>query len=119
MSIFGGVFDNIYHGHDFHDDNGITYGHSEPNAMGGYNYFDTNNHMVAHTESYVHGTTIYSDAGIEGTWQDLYPDQVFHEFDGGTYHYGQSYSCGNLGDMMGYEDPLAHISDYIMPDLLF
>ncbi len=109
--------DNIHGGHDYML-NGSFHGHSEPNIMGGNNYYDEHNHMVAHTEDNgIGGMAVYDENGIVGNFTHSFFSNTFSDFQGGVHHFDHV-ETGNGGYIMNFDDPLEHISSYIMPDLI-
>ena len=110
--------DNIYGGHNFYED-GVYAGHSEENILGGQDYYDEENQHVARTEDNgIGGMYVYSDEGYEGTFlPSLNGHDTFYGEDGSITHMDLN-DVGNGSYMMDFDDPLAHIDSYIMPDLL-
>lgn len=110
--------DNIYDGHNFYED-GVFVGHSEANIFGGQDYYDHQNLQVAHTEDNgIGGMHVYSNDGYEGTFVHTdYGQNTFYGEDGSITHMDLN-DVGNGSYMMNFDDPLAHIDSYIMPDLL-
>ena len=110
--------DNIYDGHDFYE-NGVYAGHSEANIFGGQDYYDQHNQHVAHTEENgIGGMYVYSDDGFEGTYEHMQDGHDTFYGDEGMISHMDLNDVGNGSYMMDFDDPLAHIDSYIMPDLL-
>ena len=110
--------DNIFGGHDnIHD--GIHDGHSEENIFGREDYYDSNNHLIARAiDNGLGGEFIYSDHGFEGMLEHgIDGHDTFYGSDGDITHF-DIFEAGNASHIMDYDDPLAHIDSYIMPDLL-
>lgn len=110
--------DNIWGGHDIHDDY-IDVGHSEDNVFGGEDYYDSDHQFMIRTqENGIGGEYVYSRDGFEGTLvKSNVGDDIFYGADGSVEH--MDYIDGGNGSMiMQFDDPLAHISSYVMPDLI-
>ena len=110
--------DNIFGGHDILDDH-VQVGHSEDNIFGGHDYYDSDHHLIARTEDNgIGGENIYSHDGFEGVLvKSDVGDDIFYGADGCVEHLDYS-DVGNGSMIMQFDDPLAHISSYIMPDLI-
>ena len=110
--------DNIFGGHDIFDD-GVNVGHSEDNIFQGEDYYDADHRLVAHTQDNgIGGEYVYSDDGFEGTLvKSLVGDDIFYGADGTITHLDFN-DVGNGSAIMQFDDPLAHINSYIMPDLI-
>ena len=110
--------DNIFGGDNIYDD-GVYVGHSEANIFGGKDYYDDDNQQMIHTASNgIGGLNVYSDEGYEGTLvESSNGDDIFYGADGTIEHLDFT-DCGNGSMILQFDDPLAHISSYVMPDLI-
>lgn len=119
-----GEYDNISYlennrgGVDIYDDN-LLVGHSEDNIFDGEDYYNNDNQRILHTEDNgIGGLNIYSSDGYEGTLvnNDIGSD-IFYGANGSIEHLNVE-DFGNGSAIMQFDDPLAHISSYIMPNLI-
>lgn len=110
--------DNIYGGHDIYD-HGVYVGHTESNQVGGEDFYDEHNQHQLHTQDNgIGGKYIYSEHGFEGTLDSFHDgDDIFYDANGDIEHIGMG-DAGNGSTILQYDDPLAHINSYIMPELL-
>lgn len=110
--------DNIFGGHSFTED-GVHVGHSENNIFGGHDYFDNDNHLFLRTQENHDGSEfMYGDGGFLGTMEHLMDGHdVFHMASGDTTDVFSG-NIGNGAHILEYDDPLEHIGEYIMPDLI-
>ena len=109
---------NVFGGNDIYDDD-IHVGHSEENIFGGEDYYDDNHQLIVRTQDNgIGGEYIYSQEGFEGTLvQNDVGDDIFYGGDGLVEHL-DFVDYGNGSAIMQFDDPLAHVSSYIMPDLI-
>lgn len=109
---------NIFEGHDYIVD-GVHVGHSEANIFNGMDHYDANHHLIARTvDNGIGDHYVYSHDGFEGVFHhDDGGHNSFMDFDGHITHLDTVHD-GNVSHIMSYDDPLAHIDGYIMPDLL-
>lgn len=110
--------DNIFGGKDVFDDN-VLIAHSKANLFGGEDYYDENNQRIAHTEDNgFGGLNIYSNEGYEGALEkNCEGDDIFYGTNGSIEHLKVE-EYGNGSAIMQFDDPLAHLSSYIMPSLI-
>lgn len=110
--------DNIFGGNNILDDD-VSVGHSENNIFNGKDYFNEDHQLVIRTEDNgIGGENIYSQDGFEGTLvRSDVGDDIFYGADGTIEHLTFT-DGGNGSAIMQFDDPLAHISSYVMPDLI-
>lgn len=110
--------ENIFGGHDFITD-GVHDGHSESNIFNGHDYYNAEHQLVGRTmDDGIGGEYVYSHDGFEGVFRhDTEGHETFMDSEGDITHFDSAYD-GNASHIMSYDDPLAHIDGYIMPDLI-
>lgn len=100
---------------DFDD----VFGNERPNIFNGKDFYDDDGNFVARTmDTGIGSIGIYSSHGWEGNmdFNDV-GDDIFYGTDGDIVHFDFD-TTGNGMQIMQYEDPLAHVIHYVMPDLI-
>lgn len=130
------AFDNIFGGHDYNID-GHHY-HTEENSLGekniyedgvliskthnnifeGKDFYDNNHDLIATTKSNIFGGhDLYSD-------DHNYIGSTHPGVDGVSYidyngtNLVEAHDVGNFTTIIGHSDPLAHVDNYIMAEML-
>lgn len=135
MSIFQS-FDNVFGGHDFQIDD--QHYHTEENIFGGENIYD-NGQLVGSTKENIFGGFDIVDGQhqkIASTQENVFNGENVFDVDGqqlgkvGHENYGESFSDmsnsmthypmdhSNVDTILGYQDPLAHLGDFVLPMLI-
>ena len=116
--VFGSVNNSRFDNNDFGEEH-WDFGHSERNIFGGEDLYDNDNCFFARTiDNGIGEFNLYSNQGYEGTidFNDV-GDDIFYGEDGTITHFDFD-MVGNSSQIMQYDDPLAHVIHYIMPDLI-